>query len=207
MYALANLLIHAQEPKSDATDSITRDVVGDDIWWTLENFEGQSCIYIEQHLSNGDSVVIDQVGGVFDNAGINRIIGSYDVAGVPGATGNPILVRKFSVKQGNLDFASARGVGEHDSEWIPIQCPAGWSGGYRDVFWTVENHGDYKLNENTLKSDIANVDFAEKTIIVPTHYKSTVNSVVYKVSEGYDQSENIKVPNEANLAAINKNGE
>ncbi len=167
LYALANLLIHAREPKSDATDSITRNAAGDDIWWTLENFEGRSCIYIEQHLSNGDSVVIDQVGGVFDNAGINRIIGSYDVAGVPGATGNSILVRKFSVKQGNLDFASARGVGEHDSEWIPIQFPAGWSGGYRDVFWTVGNHGDYKLNDNTLESDIANVDFDEKTIIVP----------------------------------------
>ena len=167
MYALANLLLHAQEPKGDATDSITRNAAGDDISWTLENVDGRSCFYIEQHFTNGDSVVIDQVGGVFDDNGANRMQGSYDVAGVPGATGNSILVRKFSVKRGNLDFANARGVGEDDSEWIPVQCPPAWTNRYRDVFWTVGNHGNYKLDENTLESDIADIDFARKTITVP----------------------------------------
>jgi hypothetical protein len=35
------------------------------------------------------------------------------------------------------------------------------------MVWTFGNHGDYKLDENTLESDIADVDFANKTITVP----------------------------------------
>lgn len=167
MYEIANLLIHTKEFRSDATDSITLNADSVDISYTFENFDGQSCMYIEQHFSNGDSVVIDQVGGIFDIDGRNNAAGMYDVAGVTGATGNSILVRKFSVKQGNLDFANARGVGEDDSEWIPLQCPPGFSNGYRDIFWTVGNHGNYKLDENTLESDIADIDFAGKTITVP----------------------------------------
>ncbi len=167
MYELANLLIHAAEPKGDATDSITMNTDSVDISWTLENYEGRSCLYIEQHFSNGDSLVIDQVGGVFDNDGRNRMQGNFDVAGVTGATGNAILVRKFSVKKGNPDFANARGVGEDDSEWIPLRCPPGWSNGYRDVFWTVGNHGDFKLDKNTLESEIADIEFESKTITVP----------------------------------------
>jgi hypothetical protein len=111
-------------------------------------------------------VVIDQVGGVFDNAGQNFTSGRYDVAGVTGATGNSVLIRKATIKQGNVDFANARGVGADDSEWIPWQWPAGW-GQWRDAQWTVGNHGSYVLDENTLESDIVDVDFANKTITVP----------------------------------------
>jgi hypothetical protein len=165
MYAIADQLIHMAEPKGDATDSVSR-VNGVDISWMFENWGGRECMYIEQHLSDVDSVVIDQVGGVFDVEGQNNTAGDYDVAGVTAATGNAVLVRKFSVKKGNLDFANARGVGADDSEWIPLAWAEGTSD-YRDLWWTVGNHGDYKLDENTLESDVFDVDFANKTITVP----------------------------------------
>ena len=81
-----------------------------------------------------------------------------------GATKYAYLVRKFNVKQGNLDFANARGVGLEDSEWIPIPHQGG---AWRDVPWTIGNHGDYNLDENTLESDVLDIDFANKTITVP----------------------------------------
>ncbi|MCF6357853.1 MAG: T9SS type A sorting domain-containing protein, partial [Draconibacterium sp.] len=85
--------------------------------------------------------------------------------GVTDATGEAILIRKYSVKTGNLDFANARGIGEDDSEWIVVLEPN--QNSWRDVMWTVGNHGDYHLDENTLISDVANVDFEGKTITVP----------------------------------------
>lgn len=166
MYDIADLLIHAPEAKGDETDSISRNAAGVDISWMFENWNGRECMYIEQHLSDVDSVVIDQVGGVFDDAGKNFTRGRYDVAGVTGATGTAVLIRKATIKQGNVDFANARGVGADDSEWIPWQWPAGW-GQWRDAQWTVGNHGSYVLDENTLESDILDVDFANKTITVP----------------------------------------
>ncbi len=166
MYEIADKLIHVGEPKGDATDSITRNEFGNNVAWMFENWNGRECMYIEQHLSDIDSVVIDQVSGVFDVAGQNNTAGAYDVAGVTGATANSVLIRKFKVKQGNVDFANARGVGADDSEWIPWQWPAGW-GDKRDLTWTVGNHGNYKLDENTLESDKADIDFAGKTITVP----------------------------------------
>ena len=170
MYELADLLINQPEPKGDATDSITRDSRGIDISWMFENWNGRECMYIEQHLSDVDSVVIDQVNGLFNGAGDyegnNDPSGEFDVAGVIGASGNSVLVRKFKIKQGNLDFVNARGVGADDSEWIPLEWPTGW-GNWRDLWWTVGNHGNYVLDENTLESDVVDVDFANKTITVP----------------------------------------
>jgi hypothetical protein len=118
-------------------------------------------------LSETDSVVIDQVGGVFNNDCRNQDIG-YAVAGVEGAVSNSILVRKYSIKTGNLDFANAKGVGLEDSEWMPIPRQLGGDqGSYRRLFWTVGNHGDYVLDENTLESDVVDIDFAGKTLTVP----------------------------------------
>jgi len=68
-----------------------------------------------------------------------------------------ILIRKFSVKTGNLDFANARGVGEDDSEWIVVLEPN--QNGWRTPMWTVGNHGDFYLDEKTLVSTVADVDF------------------------------------------------
>ena len=164
MYDLADLVIHMAETNGDHTDSITRNAAGEAIG-ILDAWNGREALYLEHHLSEVDSVVIDQVGGVFDNNGQN-FDKNYDVAGVVGATNNSILIRKAIVKQGNPDFANARGVGEDDSEWIVWQRPNDW-GQSRDAQWTVGNHGSYVLDENTLESDIVDVDFANKTITVP----------------------------------------
>jgi hypothetical protein len=164
MYDLADLVIHMAETNGDHTDSITRNAAGQAIG-ILDAWGGREAYYLEHHLSEVDSVVIDQVGGVFDNNGQN-FDKSYDVAGVTGATNNSVLIRKAIVKQGNPDFANARGVGEDDSEWIVWKRPDGW-GQWRDAQWTVGNHGSYVLDENTLESDIVDVDFANKKITVP----------------------------------------
>ncbi len=166
MYSIADMLIHIAEPKGDKTDSVTMHPIYREIGLALASWAGRDCYYIEQHLSNVDSVVVDQVGGVFDENGQNRYSGHYNVAGVTGATGNSVLVRKFKVKKGNTDFANAKGVGADDSEWIPIQWPSG-AGQWRDLWWTVGNHGDYKLDATTLESTVASVNFAAKTITVP----------------------------------------
>ncbi len=164
MYDLADYLIHIAEPKGDETDSVTHDdIYGDAYQWTFETWVGRGAFYIEHHVSDVDSFVVDQVNGVFDNEGKN-FAHSYDVAGVTDATGNSVLVRKFTVKTGNLDFANARGVGLDDSEWIPIPQP---EGEYRLPYWTVGNHGAYNLDENTLVSDEIDVDFANKVLTVP----------------------------------------
>ena len=158
IYEYADALIHIPEPKGDETDSVTVN------WKTFsEQWGGNGSYYIEQHLSETDSITIDQVGGVFDNDGRN-FSQAYDVAGVSGATGNSIIVRKYSVKAGNVDFANARGVGLDDSEWMPIpEFKSHW----RDVYWTVGNHGDYNLDENTLISEEVEVDLTNKTLTVP----------------------------------------
>ncbi len=163
-YEVADLLLHMAETNGDSTDFVTRNANGEMIG-ILDAWNGRECLYIEQHLSEIDSVVIDQVGGIFDNNGQN-FDKNYDVAGVVSATNNSILIRKSIVKQGNPDFANARGVGEDDSEWIVWQRPNDW-GQWRDLQWTVGNHGAYILDENTLESDIVDVDFAGKTITVP----------------------------------------
>ncbi len=136
---------------------------------------GMNGFYIEQHLADGsgdtiayDSFVVDQVVGMFTGEGgkqLNRTYGDgYDVAGVTEGTATCYLIRRFNVKQGNLDFANARGVGLDDSEWIPIPHHGG---AWRDPLWTVGNHGDYNLDANTLESDVIEVDFANKTLTIP----------------------------------------
>ena len=171
IYDLADFLIHIREPKSPeypwVKDSVTTsERYGENYQWVWETWAGRGCFMIEHHFAEGDSAVIDQVGGVFDNDGRNFSNDGYDVAGVAKATGNSLLVRKFSVKTGNLDFANARGVGAEDSEWMPVQRPEGYNS-WRDLWWTVGNHGAYVLDENTLESDVIDVDFANKTLTVP----------------------------------------
>ncbi|MFH0756751.1 MAG: T9SS type A sorting domain-containing protein [Bacteroidota bacterium] len=134
---------------------------------------GRQCVYLEQHLPNGDSVLIDQVMGVFDtpygteglmqNKGMAVPGDAYDVAGYPAAGNFAVMIRKFAVKKGNMSFI--RGTGEGDSEWLCLDNLSGMS--YRMQPWTMKSHGDYNLDANTLVSDVATVDFANKTITVP----------------------------------------
>ena len=166
MWELADMLIHVKEFNSiPGLDSIDANG-GAEMFGDISG--GRSCFFIRQHINETDSVVLDQVGGVFDGPdGLNKGY-PFDVAGVAGATDNSYLIRKHSVKTGNLDFANARGVGEDDSEWIVIPKPRGHSATpYRRAIWTIGNHGNYILDENTLQSTIADIDFAAKTITVP----------------------------------------
>ena len=122
-------------------------------------------IYLEHHYTDGDSAVIDQIGGVFDNGGRNYRT-DYDIAGITGGVSTSICIRKFSIKNGNIDFASGRGVNIQESEWMPIEILDGYDE-WRDIWWTVGNHGNFILDENTLESDDLVVDFAGKKITVP----------------------------------------
>lgn len=157
IWTLADHITHIQE----ATKGEAGDVV-DDFWWTWETQNGRGTYFLKQHMAD-DSVVVDQAGGVFDgDNGLNNPDGYYDVAGVAGATGNSILVRKYNVTEGNLEFV--RGVGAEDSEWMPVPAVGG---AWRDVFWTLGNHGDYNLDATTLESDVLSIDFDGKSITVP----------------------------------------
>lgn len=160
IWQLADMLIHMPEVNGDGTDSITPR------YQVMETWNGRDCWYLEQHLNETDSVVVDQVGGVFDNNNRNRDA-AYDVAGVTNATNTAILIRKFVYKQGNTDFANARGVDITDSEWIPIpHLFANWEPN-RAVFWTLGNHGNYELNSTSLVSSVATVDYTNNIITVP----------------------------------------
>ena len=134
---------------------------------------GRRCVYLEQHFPSGDSAQVDQVMGIFDEAYgsegymMNKNMAltgdAYDVAGYPAAGNFAVLIRKHSVKEGNMEFVV--GTGEDDSEWIALDNLSGSS--FRDQPWTLRNHGDYNLDENTLTSTVADVDFPNKTITVP----------------------------------------
>lgn len=162
-YELADLLLHFPETNGDDTDSITTHGNSPYSYHVMNMWDGRNAVYLEHHFAEGDSATVDQFGGVFDDDGRNYSR-AYDVAGVENATASHRFARKYSVKTGNLNFADARGLGLGDSEWIPILYGRG---SWRDVIWTVGNHGDYVLDENTLRSDVIDVDFANKTLTVP----------------------------------------
>ncbi len=133
----------------------------------LEVWNGRDCWYLRHHFINGDgdkdSVVIDQVGGVFDQANGQNYDRSYSVAGIAGATNTHKLIRKATVTTGNLDFNIGRGVDLEDSEWMPIprKSPRHHS------MWHYGNHGSFVLDENSLQSDVLDVDWDNRVITVP----------------------------------------
>ena len=176
MYEVADKLIHMSEPVAGINypgDSVTtawndpEQLTPRGNYVLFSDLQG-STLYIEHHYAVGDSAVVDQVGGVFDNNGRNFRGRAYDIAGIVGGMNTSILVRKAYVSNGNLDFVNARGISLEDSEWIPIQLPLGHNA-WRDIFWTVGNHGNFQLNENTLEpqTDVITVDYAAKKITVP----------------------------------------
>ena len=166
MFELADIQIHVNEAGAENDSVSDANPIG--------MYFGREAVYIKQHIDLGDTVVtavVDQVMGVFDetydgglrNKGMALVSDAYDVAGFPAAGNDAMLVRKAVVKQGNLEFV--RGSGEDDSEWIAL--PQLSSAQYRMQPWTYKNHGAYVLDENTLVSDVATVDFPNKTITVP----------------------------------------
>ena len=167
MWWLADLLLHfAESPvANDPTDSVTP---GNSV---LVTWNGRDCLYLRHHISDTDSALIDQFNGLFDQGnGTNVDAGHIDVAGYPEATWECTLVRRFSVKEGNLDFENARGEDLGESEWIPIPHQLGqWevSYAYRRQFWTTGNHGNYVLDATTLESTTIDVDFDAGVLTVP----------------------------------------
>lgn len=137
----------------------------------LTVWNGRDCFYIRYHFINGlsqrDSIVTDQVGGVFDESDNTNYDSPYSVAGVASATVNSTLVRKFSVKTGNIDFANGRGTDANNSEWMPIPFQLGGWEPERALFWTVKNNGDYHLSDLVLASSDVTMDNVNKTITVP----------------------------------------
>lgn len=178
MYEVADKLIHRPEPQGGVLypeDSVSNPY--DDHEQTVKRGEydnlysavGGGTYFIEHHYSITDSAVVDQFGGFFDGDGGRNITGKqYDVAGVTNAMGTSVLVRKNSIKSGNLDFANSVGISIDDSDWIPIPMPSGYDQ-WRDIWWTIGNHGNYVLDANTLEPtlDGLSVDYAGKQITVP----------------------------------------
>jgi len=160
----ADFYVYLPEDRDDGTDSITPNM-----WFPFnEQWGGKNGFYIEYHSLNGDSIVVDQIAGMFLGEGGQNLdrtsTDPYDVAGVQFATENSYLVRRASIKKGNLDFANARGTGLDDSEWIPIPFHGTE---WRSAPWTIGNHGDNNLTASTLESDVIVVDFDNKTMTVP----------------------------------------
>jgi hypothetical protein len=160
-WRIADLLIHFPESPitDDPTDSVTPGYGVFDLW------RGNSCYFIRHHYTEVDSVVVDAVNGIFtgDDGQRPGEIEASDVAGVPDATVNSILVRKHSITNGNLDWEQARGVDVTDSEWFPV--PIMVAGGFelgRKEYWTMGNHGDYKLED--LTSNTIEIDWTNQTL-------------------------------------------
>ena len=126
MYEVADKLIHRPEAIGGVSypeDSVSNPF--DDPEQTVKRGEynnlfsavGGGTFFIEHHYSELDSAVIDQVGGFFDAEGGRNVRGAtYDVAGVFDAMGTSVLVRKNTIKLGNLDFANSVGIGIDDSD-------------------------------------------------------------------------------------------
>jgi len=160
MWKLADLQVHHAEEHGDETDSVSNNDGTMVVWGQGE------CWYLRHHLFE-DSIVVDQVGGVWDEADETNYGRAYNVAGVTNATRNCVLIRKFAYKLGNTNFADARGLDIEDSEWIPIPLLAGNWDPDRAVFWTVGNHGDYVINEATLISETVDVNLVDSILTVP----------------------------------------
>ena len=160
----ADFKVDLQEALDDGTDMFTPGLYIP----FREQWGGGNGYYIEYHFPGGDSIVVDQVNGMFtgeNGANPNRTENDgIDVAGVSLATANSYLIRRNIVKKGNLDFNSARGTGLDDSEWIAIPFHGE---AWRLAPWTIGNHGDNNLDETTLESEDIVVDFANKKMTVP----------------------------------------
>ncbi|HET6559002.1 MAG TPA: T9SS type A sorting domain-containing protein [Prolixibacteraceae bacterium] len=169
---------------------------------TMDVSQGWYCWYLKHiYEIDGvkDSMIIDQVGGIFDEVDGTNSQKAIDVAGVKNATNNCILVRKASVNKGIVEFSTreaneeaakmqfinTKGIDIADSEWIPIPNLGGVWDYWRSALWTVGNHGDYKLDATTLVSKVAgkiNVDFDKATITVPwgVRYNDSIMAMMVK---------------------------
>ena len=160
---LADYQMHYPEPPSTppVKDSV------DPKYRVLEVWNGRDCWYLRHHFMNGDgekdSVVVDQVGGVFDQANGTNADRSYSVAGIAGATNTHKLIRKATVTTGNLNFNLGRGFSLEESEWMPIPN----KGSRHHSMWHVGNHGSFVFDKDAFVSETVEMDWDAGVITVP----------------------------------------
>jgi hypothetical protein len=137
------------------------------------DYNGWGYHYLRYHytLANGqkDSVVVDQVGGTFDESPSGQNTkGPHAVAGISDATASRILIRKFGIKKGNLDFPTNRGTSLDESDWIPFPILGGANGYNRGILWSVGNHGDFHVTslEPSETSKVV-INWSDSTITAP----------------------------------------
>ncbi len=171
--SIADVLLHRSESPGPASiDSITP------YTGVLGGWGGRDAYFLRHHWIkedgiSKDSTVVDQVGGMFQQANGRNEDHATDVAGVKNATFECVLIRKNSVKTGNLNFNAGRGLDLSDSEWIPVPI-LGWydrwgTAPWRAVFWTAGNQVNATLDANTLVSKTGKVlvDLDKAEITVP----------------------------------------
>ncbi|HLO60474.1 MAG TPA: T9SS type A sorting domain-containing protein [Bacteroidales bacterium] len=190
-------VIHPYDKRIDTTDLNRWFFVGQDDWFMLPdtmldpgesivftgsslpsgNSDEEDCWYVRYHntfwsvdtepLLIRDSIVTDQVGGIFTGPAGQQAPGVKDAAGVPGATRNSILVRKFSIIQGNIDFEKGRGTNAFESEWIVIPLQVHDTSVCRNQFWTLGNHVNAHLGPETLLSNTIAINWTDTTLVIP----------------------------------------
>ncbi|MCF8380595.1 MAG: T9SS type A sorting domain-containing protein [Bacteroidales bacterium] len=170
----ADLLVFAVEDAARlaaAGLTLEQDSVSDGFQDLLNVNRGERAHGLFYHTAVDDSVLVDGVGLAFDPGTGKLDMANYkDVAGVTNATETHILVRKFSVKEGNPKWTETRGATPEESQWIPIPFETGWYNRYSGDYTTCGNHADYALNESSLKplAGVAmDIDFLAKTITLP----------------------------------------
>jgi hypothetical protein len=151
---------------------------------TLDNWSGRSAMFLRHYFKETelerDSAIVDTFNANFTAASSPyKTTGASNVAGVTNATENRVLVRKYTVTEGTGDaidsWTRVAGVDIADSEWLPLRFPHNdWAIGQKREFWTLGNHGNYVLNNQSLKAKTATtvVNFDNKTITVPWGVKN-----------------------------------
>jgi len=147
-------------------------------WNLLDNWGGRSSFYIMHYFKETelerDSVIVDAFNAAYNaETSPYKSTGGSDAAGVTGATGNRILVRKATVTEGTGDALDSwtliAGVDITDSEWLPLRFPQGGWNPLVKPYWTIGNHGDFTLSTQSIKGKTSAtvVDIPNKKITVP----------------------------------------
>lgn len=176
MMEKADLLVSSDEsgqfgPGFGAWDTITPG------WRLMEVWGGREAWFLRHFYSETDSMVVDAVNACFDNTTSPfKITGASDAAGVTEATRTSILIRKANIKEGVGEawdtWTRAKGVDMTDSEWLPSPMfPTGndgwvWGNPERLEYWTLGNHGNFLLNNNSLQSSTVRQNWVEGTLTV-----------------------------------------
>ena len=187
---MADLQLHVSETTYGTfpQDSVTE--VGRN---ALINWNGRQAWYLRQHINETDSVVIDAIAHDFTEGDGTGYTAPKDVAGVEDATVNSTLIRKFSIKKGDIlgdDWDQQAGVDIADSEWLPIPLwPGPWGPEAIKIKlpWTIGNHGDFHLTPQTLVSSTIDVNWTDTVMTVPWGVRND-----YRVMDEFEYSPGIQ---------------